>query len=293
MRLSIQPPGTVFYGLATFNDTLYALTDPGLYHFTGSSWVSDIPGSGAGCTIIVGDFGRGRRIYLTISGPQGSGLYEYDGTTYARLGTSFGTNPSNLVIHDDGAGPTIFVAAGGLPGYVGRFQNNVFVQLSPSFNLNGGMPVAMASFNDGQGPALYIAGPFSNVGSMFTNGLIRWHAGTVTNPVPYASGVNFNGLPRVGLTVFGNRFYILGEFYNIGNTPADHLAYIEACPRICAADFNHDGDSGTDADIEAFFACIAGNCCAACDPADYNGDGDSGTDADIESFFRVLAGGPC
>ena len=29
----------------------------------------------------------------------------------------------------------------------------------------------------------------------------------------------------------------------------------------CSADFDGDGDVGTDADIEAFFACLAGNCC--------------------------------
>ena len=60
-------------------------------------------------------------------------------------------------------------------------------------------------------------------------------------------------------------------------------------------DFDGDGDSGTDADIEAFFACLAGNCCATCfsGGADFNGDGDLGTDADIESFFRVLGGGAC
>jgi hypothetical protein len=65
---------------------------------------------------------------------------------------------------------------------------------------------------------------------------------------------------------------------------------------ICgSADFNCDGDVGTDADIEAFFACIAGTCpgapCAS--TADFNNDGDVGTDADIEAFFRVLAGGAC
>jgi len=27
--------------------------------------------------------------------------------------------------------------------------------------------------------------------------------------------------------------------------------------------------------------------------ADFDADGDLGTDADIEAFFRVLAGGPC
>jgi hypothetical protein len=60
-------------------------------------------------------------------------------------------------------------------------------------------------------------------------------------------------------------------------------------------DFNRDGDTGTDQDIEAFFACLAGACCATCDPrgADFDGDGDPGTDQDIESFFRVLARGSC
>jgi probable HAF family extracellular repeat protein len=73
------------------------------------------------------------------------------------------------------------------------------------------------------------------------------------------------------------------------------IAHLPQPPRCGSADFNCDGDPGTDADIEAFFACIAGNCpappCAS--NADFNGDGDSGTDADIEAFFRVLAGQPC
>ena len=60
-----------------------------------------------------------------------------------------------------------------------------------------------------------------------------------------------------------------------------------------SADFNHDTDTGTDLDIEAFFACLAGNCCPTCGSADFDGDGGIGTDADIEAFFRVLAGGSC
>jgi hypothetical protein len=62
-----------------------------------------------------------------------------------------------------------------------------------------------------------------------------------------------------------------------------------------SADFDGDLSVGTDADIEAFFSCIAGDCCATCDlhGADFNGDGDLGTDLDIEAFFRVLAGGAC
>jgi hypothetical protein len=62
-----------------------------------------------------------------------------------------------------------------------------------------------------------------------------------------------------------------------------------------SADFNCDGDVGTDADIAGFFACLAGTCPAApcTNGADFNGDGDVGTDGDIEAFFRVLGGGNC
>ncbi|HYE63169.1 MAG TPA: hypothetical protein VD997_14335 [Phycisphaerales bacterium] len=61
----------------------------------------------------------------------------------------------------------------------------------------------------------------------------------------------------------------------------------------CSADFNNDGDTATDQDIEAFFACIGGNCCPTCGSADFNADGDTATDQDIESFFRVIGGGAC
>ena len=74
------------------------------------------------------------------------------------------------------------------------------------------------------------------------------------------------------------------------------LALRVYAPHTCgSADFDGDGSVGTSADIEAFFACLAGNCCLTCDPrgADFDGDGAAGTDADIEAFFRVLAGGAC
>jgi hypothetical protein len=66
-------------------------------------------------------------------------------------------------------------------------------------------------------------------------------------------------------------------------------------PPCGSGDFDCDGDTGTDADIEAFFRCIAGNCPAApcASTGDFNHDGDVATDADIEAFFRVLAGGNC
>jgi hypothetical protein len=73
------------------------------------------------------------------------------------------------------------------------------------------------------------------------------------------------------------------------------VAFVLLGTRCGSADFNCDGDVGTDADIEAFFTCLAGTCPPApcTSTADFNFDGDVGTDSDIEAFFRVLAGGNC
>jgi hypothetical protein len=83
--------------------------------------------------------------------------------------------------------------------------------------------------------------------------------------------------------------------WSVGEAPA-LAAVVEGSFVGCGSrDFDGDGDSATDADIAAFLACLAGDCCASCDPlgADFDNDGDGATDADIEAFFRVLAGGPC
>ncbi len=102
---------------------------------------------------------------------------------------------------------------------------------------------------------------------------------------------NSAGLPDVGLGALG-----LAELIQPGSLDAVlSRPYVPCTPACGTADFDGDGDLGTDADIEAFFACLAGNCCPSCyaGGADFNADGDVGTDADIESFFRVWAGGEC
>jgi hypothetical protein len=123
---------------------------------------------------------------------------------------------------------------------------------------------------------------------------------------PYAANVNANAL-RWG-TMYNFRFtanvapdangsitLVLFKPPNAGSPDTAVYATVPApmLPACESADFNGDGDIGTDADIEAFFACLAGSCCATCGSADFNHDGDIGTDADIEAFFRVLAGLPC
>jgi hypothetical protein len=120
------------------------------------------------------------------------------------------------------------------------------------------------------------------------------------SPLPAATYYLAMSLPAVQLApapTTAGRWHVR----SINNTAAPSMSALitvtnATCPPgpCCRADFNADGDTGTDLDIESFFACLSGNCCATCPPnADFNCDGDTGTDADIESFFRVLAGGGC
>jgi len=134
------------------------------------------------------------------------------------------------------------------------------------------------------GSPLQLAIQFSGIAQASNSGNGQGHA-TVSGPLTLSwqgiSNVTANGSPIPIFTVTAQT--------------GTHYAGPLGQPTCGSADFNCDGDIGTDADIEAFFACLAGSCppppCTS--TADFNGDGDIGTDADIEAFFRVLAGGSC
>jgi uncharacterized membrane protein len=122
-----------------------------------------------------------------------------------------------------------------------------------------------------------------------------WHAGTMEDLTAHltALGIDLTGWSLTDATgISADGSVLVGNGVHNGNNEP-WLATLVPAPTCGSADFNGDGDVGTDADIEAFFACLAGTCCRTCGSADFNGDGDVGTDADIEAFFRVLAGGTC
>jgi fibronectin-binding autotransporter adhesin len=115
---------------------------------------------------------------------------------------------------------------------------------------------------------------------------------------------NFAGLPEgaaLTLGTFGGHTYTAQISYagnfatGLADGSGNDIVLYNVAGGCSSADFDCDGDLGTDADIEAFFACLAGSCPSApcMNNADFDADGDLGTDADIEAFFRVLAGGPC
>jgi Kelch motif len=109
--------------------------------------------------------------------------------------------------------------------------------------------------------------------------------GFISAPTVGGPSISIDIIPCTGVNAYPVRCVVFNACATVIST--------STLLTINSADFNGDGDVGTDADIESFFACLSGNCCTTCGTADFNSDGDTGTDADIESFFSVLGGGPC
>jgi hypothetical protein len=138
---------------------------------------------------------------------------------------------------------------------------------------------------------LAAGGYFGTAGGVAAKYIARWEGASWS-----ALGSGMNGGVSALAVLSNGDLAACGVFTTAGGNASAYFArYTFGHPCCGSADFNCDGDVATDADIEAFFACVAGTCpsppCVS--TADFNGDGDVATDADIEAFFRVLAGGTC
>jgi hypothetical protein len=184
--------------------------------------------------------------------------------------------------------------------YYDRASDTV-VALVFSVNTTTGVARSSASLLTDDG---FVYGSYDHYnGSTFAGSfLYRWSMGgglEELGPMVYG-GIAGAGWQSIG-TVYGagvpgtiDHSSIVGLGRLTGETQSS-VFVLTAGPVCGSADFDCDGSAGTDADIEAFFACVAGTCpsfpCRS--TADFNDDGDVGTDGDIEAFFRVLAGGTC
>ncbi len=297
----------VFSYLATLNEPMSA--GPVSVGFT----VADAQGRSSGGTINFNAtaaptgqccVGGGCQILTAYNCSTGGGVYGGNGTNCAgNASTPFASGDSFPMAIPDFAGgvpgsasSTVFVSGGGTitnlavrVGLTHTFMGDLIGTLS-----NGSTTVTL--FNRIGG------GNDPNGEYVFHDLAPATFASAVgTNPIPggdYSAGESFGaftGQPLDGtwtLTITDNAGIDTGSIlsFSVGQAvPAN-------CGPVCGtADFDGDGDTGTDADIEAFFACLAGSCCGTCWHlgADFNADGDVGTDADIEAFFRVLAGNNC
>ena len=227
--------------------------------------------------------------FANAGGVPASRIARWNGSAWLSLGTGLNTPTGTSYVMDlailpggDLVATGSFTHAGGAPSpgiarWDGSSWHPLGAGLAPIGPQRG---EALAVLPSGE---LAVGGWFSSAGGVAARNIALWNGSTWS---ALGAGVD-NRVTKVtsvpgGLAVHGV-FGVAGEQVSVafarwwrGN-----------------ADFDGDGDTATDADIEAFFACLAGNCCAMCGTADFDGDGDTATDADIEAFFRVLAGGAC
>jgi hypothetical protein len=228
---------------------------------------------------------------------QARNIADWDGTSWTPIGSS-------LAFPAGGTdGPVFTLSLAGTTLVAGGYFTYAGPELSPF----AAMAVIPGPLSIMQQPTDAVACQDSQtsftygIAGVFTSISYSWRH----NNVPISDGVTpsgslYSGTQTAILHIDNIQYPDAGGYSCVATTACSQTATSATAQLTVggtgccgSADFNHDGDIATDADIEAFFACIAGNCCVTCDSPDFNGDGDFATDADIEAFFRVLAGGSC
>ncbi|HEV8111448.1 MAG TPA: hypothetical protein VGR31_01605 [Planctomycetota bacterium] len=133
-----------------------------------------------------------------------------------------------LASFDDGSGPALYaggrfgVANGVAVANIAKWDGSAWSPLGAG--LTGGAAAAasaIASFDDGSGPALYVAGTFTQAGGVAANHIAKWD-GTSWSPLAGTNGSIFEFI------VFddgsGPALYAGGVFSTAGGLPANNIA---------------------------------------------------------------------
>ncbi|HYE63241.1 MAG TPA: YncE family protein [Phycisphaerales bacterium] len=229
----------------------------------------------------------GTKLYTVLAGmnfsPTASkiAVVNINGAASAQV-TAVPCNPYPLTMNIDPAGQFVYIGTNITNPGVQVFDtsSNSIVATIPT-----GGSVRAAALHDGM---LYAAGLNNNTGGKL------WRVSAAGAASSFIDETPLSGSPcEMAFNAATQTLWIAQPIPDA----LDKVSVGPECPgnQCGPQDYNGDGDSGTDQDIEAFFACLGGTCCDTCycQGSDFNGDGDFGTDQDIEAFFRVLGGNPC
>jgi hypothetical protein len=167
-------------------------------------------------------------LFVSLGGTPANNIARWDGTAWRPLGDGVRGLVTAIIEGDDGRGPAIFAAgsfdrAGGAPAaHIARWDGASWSALGSGVQFEGSYVVptnvyALASFDDGLGPAVYAGGAFAGAGGLNTPNLARWRdgqwlaVGSPPNSAVTDLGVVTSG-PARGL-------YAGGAFYQIGGAP--------------------------------------------------------------------------
>ncbi|MFI4881422.1 MAG: hypothetical protein ACIAQU_02430, partial [Phycisphaerales bacterium JB064] len=193
---------------------------------------------------VVWDDGGGPALYVggqfTIAGEAASrAIVSFDGHMWSGLGEGFGGSRPDvraLAVFDDGSGPALYVG-GNFEQVGGEAINGIARWDGSQWDHLGGAGVsgfvqAVAVFDDGDGPAIYVGGSFATVdqagSSISVNGVARWDGQN------WSALVGPDGTPGViggrvhAMAVHddgsGPALYVGGEFNSAGGEPVNGIA---------------------------------------------------------------------
>lgn len=195
-----------------------------------------------------------------------SNLSRYNGSTWSGGGLS--TNQFGVVhklhVHDDGSGPALY--AGGLFTTIGNVPASKIAKRvgnswqSLGTGIGGPQPCptcqvlcwAMATFDDGTGPALYVAGNFSQVDGQSIYRLARWDGaswsavgtgpgGPGQEPAPVVKDMTtFNGCGGLAPGT-PEVLFLVGKFDLMNGVDNRSVAQLSACSGGVLGDLNGNG----------------------------------------------------
>lgn len=158
----------------------------------------------------------------------GNGIARWNGTAWSKLaGGVNGSVRGALAVFDDGAGPALYVGgdfsmAGGVPaGNIARWDGASWSSLGAGVDGGENTVRALAVFDDGRGPALFVAGHFTTAGGLPVQNVARWD-GRAWSDVGGGVDDLVRGM-RVHDDGSGPALYLGGEFQHAGGTTARHV----------------------------------------------------------------------
>jgi trimeric autotransporter adhesin len=294
--------GPVIYGGRVSGNA----ANDGVVTWSGSDWqligVPDQPISlfvsfddGGGPALHV--FGR----FTTMNGQPMRGAAKWDGSQWHPLGAGITTwkTPRDAVVHDDGSGPALYIsdvlAAGGQPvARIAKWDGQAWSSVGGGGIVTSGITevYTLGSFDDGRGPALYIAGMISIAGGgVQVRGMARYDGQTWDD----LGGGSQGGFPYDFVPFDDGRgpsLFAVGYFNTVGAGAlqgARGVAQLVGCQSQCYADCDNSGSTSPRLNVDDFTCFI--NRYAIGDPyVDCNADGLRNI-ADFHCFLARFAEG--
>jgi hypothetical protein len=178
VRALLAAEGALYIG-GGFN-SIGPLSAKGVAKWDGIAW--SVLGSGPGAVVrALAWWDDGRSPGLYAGGDfLPARLKRWDGAVWSPVGGGCTGTVAALAVFDDGAGPALYAGGyfgncGGAGSKIARWDGQAWSSLGIGITDSTGNVKALAGFDDGSGPALYVGGSFNEVSGLPMMNIARWN----------------------------------------------------------------------------------------------------------------------